>query len=169
MSTTSSWPPWEWVDWHNNRRLHTACHDLTPVEYEQVSYGQHPAGVKGAPAARQVAAADLWPRRSQTQRERTKQDQHPGSGSAPAPVSSDLSHSAMRQAPVVDGAPRLATQKLRGPYELPQALRCSLSLHESACAKPGGGLIDSLSTREWTTASVAIAVSASSMMFAPRG
>jgi putative transposase len=22
----------EWVDWHNNRRLHTACHDLTPVE-----------------------------------------------------------------------------------------------------------------------------------------
>ena len=33
----------EWVDWHNNRRLHTACHDLTPVEYEQVFYGQHPA------------------------------------------------------------------------------------------------------------------------------
>jgi len=33
----------EWVDWHNNRRLHTACHDLTPVEYEQVYYGQHPA------------------------------------------------------------------------------------------------------------------------------
>jgi putative transposase len=33
----------EWVDWHNNRRLHTACHDLTPVEYEQVFYGSHPA------------------------------------------------------------------------------------------------------------------------------
>jgi hypothetical protein len=33
----------EWVDWHNNQRLHTACHDLTPVEYEQISYGQHPA------------------------------------------------------------------------------------------------------------------------------
>lgn len=33
----------EWVDWHNNRRLHTACHDLTPVDYEQVFYGQHPA------------------------------------------------------------------------------------------------------------------------------
>jgi hypothetical protein len=33
----------EWVDWHNNLRLHTACHDLTPVEYEQVFYGQHPA------------------------------------------------------------------------------------------------------------------------------
>jgi putative transposase len=31
------------VDWHNNRRLHTACHDLTPVEYEQVFYGHHPA------------------------------------------------------------------------------------------------------------------------------
>jgi putative transposase len=33
----------EWIDWYNNRRLHTACHDLTPVEYEQVFYGQHPA------------------------------------------------------------------------------------------------------------------------------
>jgi putative transposase len=33
----------EWVDWHNNRRLHTACHDLTPVEYEQIHYGSHPA------------------------------------------------------------------------------------------------------------------------------
>jgi hypothetical protein len=33
----------EGVDWHNNRRLHTACHDLTPVEYEQVFCGQHPA------------------------------------------------------------------------------------------------------------------------------
>jgi putative transposase len=33
----------EWVDWHNNRRLHSACHDLTPVEYEQVFCGQHPA------------------------------------------------------------------------------------------------------------------------------
>jgi putative transposase len=33
----------EWVDWHNNRRLHTACHDLTPVEYEQAYYGHHPA------------------------------------------------------------------------------------------------------------------------------
>ena len=33
----------EWVDWHNNRRLHTVCHDLTPVEYEQAYYGQRPA------------------------------------------------------------------------------------------------------------------------------
>lgn len=32
-----------WVDWHNTRRLHTACHDLTPVEYEQVHYRTHPA------------------------------------------------------------------------------------------------------------------------------
>jgi putative transposase len=33
----------EWVDWFNNRRLHTACADLTPAEYEQVHYRQHPA------------------------------------------------------------------------------------------------------------------------------
>jgi putative transposase len=33
----------EWVDWHNHRRLHTACHDLTPAEYEQVYHGTHPA------------------------------------------------------------------------------------------------------------------------------
>jgi putative transposase len=25
----------EWVDWHNHRRLHTACYDLPPAEYEQ--------------------------------------------------------------------------------------------------------------------------------------
>jgi putative transposase len=33
----------EWADWHNHRRLHSACHDLTPVEYEQIYYRQHPA------------------------------------------------------------------------------------------------------------------------------
>ncbi len=33
----------EWVDWHNYRRLHSACHDLTPAEYEQIYYRQHPA------------------------------------------------------------------------------------------------------------------------------
>jgi putative transposase len=33
----------EWVDWHNHRRLHSACHDLPPAEYEQIYYGQHPA------------------------------------------------------------------------------------------------------------------------------
>jgi hypothetical protein len=32
-----------WVDWHNHTRLHSACNDLTPVEYEQVHYRQHPA------------------------------------------------------------------------------------------------------------------------------
>jgi putative transposase len=36
----------EWVDWHNNQRLHTACYDLPPAEYEQVHYGQHPAQAK---------------------------------------------------------------------------------------------------------------------------
>jgi putative transposase len=33
----------EWVDWHNHRRLHSGCHDLTPAEYELIHYGQHPA------------------------------------------------------------------------------------------------------------------------------
>jgi putative transposase len=33
----------EWVDWHNHRRLHSACHDLTPTEYEMIHYRQHPA------------------------------------------------------------------------------------------------------------------------------
>jgi putative transposase len=33
----------EWVDWHNHRRLHSACHDLTPAEYEKIHYWQHPA------------------------------------------------------------------------------------------------------------------------------
>lgn len=33
----------EWVDWHNHRRLHTACADLTPAESEAVHYRQHPA------------------------------------------------------------------------------------------------------------------------------
>ncbi len=33
----------EWVDWHNHRRLPTACYDLPPAEYEQIHYGQHPA------------------------------------------------------------------------------------------------------------------------------
>jgi putative transposase len=33
----------EWVDWHNHRRLHSACLDRTPAEYELIHYGQHPA------------------------------------------------------------------------------------------------------------------------------
>ncbi|WP_369074152.1 integrase core domain-containing protein [Microbispora sp. CSR-4] len=24
----------EWVDWYNNRRLHSACNDLPPAEFE---------------------------------------------------------------------------------------------------------------------------------------
>jgi putative transposase len=36
----------EWVNWHNHRRLHSACHDLTPAEYELIHYGQHPALTK---------------------------------------------------------------------------------------------------------------------------
>jgi putative transposase len=33
-STTGNWRPSSGSTGHNNRRLHTACHDLTPVEYE---------------------------------------------------------------------------------------------------------------------------------------
>lgn len=33
----------EWVDWHNHRRSHTACADLSPAELEAVHYRQHPA------------------------------------------------------------------------------------------------------------------------------
>ncbi len=33
----------EWVDWFNHRRLHTACADLTPAEFEAFHYRQHPA------------------------------------------------------------------------------------------------------------------------------
>ena len=35
--------PLERVDWHNQRRLHSACRDLTHAVYEQVHYLQHPA------------------------------------------------------------------------------------------------------------------------------
>jgi transposase InsO family protein len=31
----------EWDDWHNHRRLHNICPDLTPAEYELIHYGQH--------------------------------------------------------------------------------------------------------------------------------
>ena len=31
----------EWVDWYNHRRLHTACGDIPPVEYEQAHYRQN--------------------------------------------------------------------------------------------------------------------------------
>jgi putative transposase len=31
----------EWVDWFNHRRLHTACGDIPPAEYEQQHYRQN--------------------------------------------------------------------------------------------------------------------------------
>lgn len=37
----------EWVDWYNNRRLHSACGHTPPVEYEAIYYREHqpiPAG-----------------------------------------------------------------------------------------------------------------------------
>jgi putative transposase len=37
----------EWVDWYNQRRLHSACNDLPPAEYEAMFYSQPTA----APAA----------------------------------------------------------------------------------------------------------------------
>jgi putative transposase len=46
----------EWVDWHNHRRLHSACYDLPPAEYEQIHYGQHPAQ-RAAQRAQQPAGA----------------------------------------------------------------------------------------------------------------
>jgi putative transposase len=33
----------EWVDWFNHRRLHTACGDIPPAEYEQQHYRQNRA------------------------------------------------------------------------------------------------------------------------------
>ncbi|MFB7868022.1 integrase core domain-containing protein [Streptomyces sp. NPDC056069] len=30
-----------WVDWYNNRRLRTACDDLTPAQAEQAHYDHH--------------------------------------------------------------------------------------------------------------------------------
>ncbi len=32
----------EWVDWFNNRRLHSACGDAPPAEYEREHYRQIP-------------------------------------------------------------------------------------------------------------------------------
>jgi putative transposase len=31
----------EWDDWHNHRRLRSACFDLPPAEYELIYYSQH--------------------------------------------------------------------------------------------------------------------------------
>jgi putative transposase len=40
----------EWVDWHNHRRLHSACYDLPPAEYELIYHGRHPAQRPQQPA-----------------------------------------------------------------------------------------------------------------------
>jgi putative transposase len=32
----------KWVDWYNNRRLHSACKDLPPAEFEDLYYSQSP-------------------------------------------------------------------------------------------------------------------------------
>jgi putative transposase len=37
-----------WVDWYNNRRLHTACDDLTPTEAEQAHYDHHHGPARAA-------------------------------------------------------------------------------------------------------------------------
>ncbi|HEX3306549.1 MAG TPA: integrase core domain-containing protein, partial [Streptosporangiaceae bacterium] len=34
----------EWVDWYNHRRLHEACGDIPPVEYEQHHQRRDPEG-----------------------------------------------------------------------------------------------------------------------------
>jgi putative transposase len=40
----------EWVDWYNNRRLHTACADLTPTELEAAYYRHNqPRQTTGTP------------------------------------------------------------------------------------------------------------------------
>ena len=31
----------EYVDWHNHRRLHSACFDYPPVEYEKIKYANN--------------------------------------------------------------------------------------------------------------------------------
>jgi putative transposase len=41
----------EYVDWFNYRRLHSACRDRPPAEYEALSYDQH--NVPVAPAGAQ--------------------------------------------------------------------------------------------------------------------
>jgi putative transposase len=38
----------EYTDWHNHRRLHGACHDLTPAELERAYYS-HKGGLPKEP------------------------------------------------------------------------------------------------------------------------
>jgi hypothetical protein len=42
----------EWVDWFNNRRLHSACGNVPPAEYEQQHYRQIAALEPAAPSLR---------------------------------------------------------------------------------------------------------------------
>jgi putative transposase len=40
----------EWVDWYNHRRLHSACADIPPAEYEEQHYRQNTAAAPAAAA-----------------------------------------------------------------------------------------------------------------------
>ncbi len=40
----------EWVDWYNHRRLHSACGHVPPAEYEQIHYRSIAGLTEDAPA-----------------------------------------------------------------------------------------------------------------------
>lgn len=40
----------EYVDWYNNQRLHSLLGNITPEEYEQAYYAQHPSPPPGGAA-----------------------------------------------------------------------------------------------------------------------
>ena len=41
----------EWVDWYNNRRLHSWCHDQPPAEHETLYYATNTQPTSPDPAA----------------------------------------------------------------------------------------------------------------------
>ena len=41
----------EWVDWYNNRRLHSWCHDRSPAEHEDLYYATNTQPTSADPAA----------------------------------------------------------------------------------------------------------------------
>ena len=41
----------EWVDWYNNRRLHSWCHDQAPAEHEALYYATNTTPTSADPAA----------------------------------------------------------------------------------------------------------------------
>jgi putative transposase len=45
----------EYVDWYNNRRLHSRLDNLTPEEYEQAYYAQQPGSPPGDAANKKTA------------------------------------------------------------------------------------------------------------------